>query len=205
MRTPVDTSPPEGRWQGRYRPPWACLALGMLAAASAAAQGPMAADLDARSTGMHWPAGFEPQKAELFAHNEARIDAPCATVWSRIVDARTWPGWYPNAQNVELLDGAEELGPDTRWRWTTFGLAIESRVNEFVPERRLAWFGGAPGQAPSFYHGWLLTPEGGGCHVAMDEVGIGSGAAAFRQLDEGRMHRGHALWLATLRWVAEGR
>jgi hypothetical protein len=39
----------------------------------------------------------------------------------------------------------------------------------------------------------------------MDEAGVGSGAAAFRCADEARMHRGHALWLATLKWVSEGR
>jgi hypothetical protein len=39
----------------------------------------------------------------------------------------------------------------------------------------------------------------------MDEAGVGPGAAAFHEADEGRMHRGHALWLATLKWVSEGR
>ena len=34
---------------------------------------------------------------------------------------------------------------------------------------------------------------------------FGPGAAAFHEADEGRMHRGHALWLATLKWVSEGR
>jgi hypothetical protein len=38
----------------------------------------------------------------------------------------------------------------------------------------------------------------------MDEAGVGPGAAAFRQADEGRMHRGHEMWLATLKWVSEG-
>jgi len=67
------------------------------------------------------------------------------------------------------------------------------------------WFGGAPGEAPAFYHSWLLKPDGNGCRAIMDEAGVGPGAAAFREADEGRMHRGHALWLATLEWVSEGR
>jgi hypothetical protein len=74
-----------------------------------------------------------------------------------------------------------------------------------VPNRRLGWFGGAPGETPAFYHSWLLAPEGDGCRVTMDEAGVGLGAAAFRRADEARMHRGHALWLATLKWVSEGR
>jgi len=130
----------------------AATALATLAGAAIAAglpQGQMASDLAARDPDIHWPAGFEPEKADLFAHNQARLNASCDTVWRHIVDARAWPTWYPNAQNVTLLGNAEALAPDVRWRWTTFGLAIESRVDEFVPGRRLGWFGGAPGEAPA--------------------------------------------------------
>ncbi|MBZ9758151.1 SRPBCC family protein [Mesorhizobium sp. ESP6-5] len=168
-------------------------------------KGRMTSDLATRDPDIHWPAGFEPDRADLFAHNEARLKVSCNTVWQQIVDARAWPTWYPNAQDVTLLDGAPLLGPDVRWTWTTFGLTIESRVHEFVPGRRLGWFGSAPGEAPAFYHTWLLRPDGDGCHVVMDEAGVGSGAAAFRKADEGRMHRGHALWLTTLEWVSQGR
>jgi hypothetical protein len=45
------------------------------------------------------------------------------------------------------------------FRWTTFGLAIESKVDEYVLNQRL----------------------------------------------ETLMHRGHDLWLATLKWVAEAK
>ena len=182
--------------------------LATLAGAAIAAgrpEGQMASDLATRDRDIHWPAGFEPEKADLFAHNEARLNASCDTVWRHIVDARAWPTWYPNAQNVTLLGNAEALAPDVRWRWTTFGLAIESRVDEFVPGRRLGWFGGAPGEAPAFYHSWLLKPDNNGCRAIMDEAGVGPGAAAFREADQGRMHRGHAVWLATLTWVSEGR
>ena len=37
----------------------------------------------------------------------------------------------------------------------------------------------------------------------MDEAGVGKDAAALRKSDETLMHRGHDLWLATLKWVAE--
>lgn len=189
----------------------AALVLAQLACESAlaselAAHGTMALDLAARSTAIHWPAAFDPQRAELFAHNELILDAACETVWRYIVDAAGWPDWYPNARGVQLLDGAPELAQGVRWRWTTFGFAIESRVHEFVTNERLGWFGRAPGQAPAFYHAWLLLPfKQTRCRVVMEEVGIGPDAAAFRAADEARMHRGHALWLATLKWVSEGR
>ena len=50
-----------------------------------------------------------------------------------------------------------------------------------------------------------LTGRGNGCQAVTDEVGNGPDAANLRQTDEGLMHRGHDLWLATLRWVAEGK
>jgi hypothetical protein len=40
-------------------------------------QGQMARDLATRDRDIHWPAGFEPEKADLFAHNEARLNASC--------------------------------------------------------------------------------------------------------------------------------
>jgi hypothetical protein len=55
------------------------------------------------------------------------------------------------------------------------------------------------------YHSWYLEPEGTICHVVMDEAGVGKDAAGLRKSDETLMHRGHDLWLATLKWVAEAK
>jgi hypothetical protein len=62
-----------------------------------------------------------------------------------------------------------------------------------------------PGEKPSFYHTWHLEPNGDGCRAVTDEVGTGSSAAHLRESDESLMHRGHDLWLATLKWMAEGK
>jgi hypothetical protein len=63
----------------------------------------------------------------------------------------------------------------------------------------------SPGTQPTFYHSWYLAPRGTGCLVVTDEVGNGPDAANLRHAGEGLMHRGHDLWLATLRWVAENK
>jgi hypothetical protein len=93
--------------------------LAMTAGAAAAAnkaqgarQGTMATDLAARAMGIHWPTGFEPERADLFAHNETVVEASCETVWQHIIDAHAWPQWYPNASGVRLLGGAGALAPD---------------------------------------------------------------------------------------------
>jgi hypothetical protein len=107
-----------------------------------------------------------------------------------------------------IVEGAQ-IAQGAVFRWTTFGLPLESKINEFVPYTRIGWYGYAPGTTPSaehsFYHTWFLTPEGDACRVVTDEVGMGKDAAHLRETDESLMHRGHDLWLATLKWVSEGR
>jgi hypothetical protein len=86
--------------------------------------------------------------------------ASCERVWRHIVEATKWPEWYPNSKNVQILgDQASVLKSDSVFRWTTFNLPLESRINEFVPFSRIGWFGYAPGTEPSFYHTWYLAPQ----------------------------------------------
>jgi hypothetical protein len=76
----------------------AATTLATLAAAAIAAgqpQGHMASDLATRDRDIHWPAGFEPEKADLFAHNEARLNASCDTVWRGTVRAIFWGLLWP--------------------------------------------------------------------------------------------------------------
>jgi len=164
----------------------------------------MKSDLANREKDIHWPQGFDPSQADLFSHNELLINASCARIWSHIIDANKWPEWYPNAREVKIT-GDNVLKDGTVFRWTTFGLPIESKVNEFTPYTRIGWYGYAPGTAPSFYHTWYLKTRGDGCLVVTDEVGKGKDAVHLRETDEGLMHRGHDLWLATLKWVSEGK
>jgi hypothetical protein len=162
-------------------------------------------DLTHREMDIHWPQGFDPSKADLFSHNSLLIHASCEKIWSHIVDATTWPSWYPNSKSVQITGGASKLDSGSVFRWQTFGIDLESRVNEFVPYTRIGWYGYAPGTEPTFYHTWYLKPQGEACMVITDEVGKGGDAKKLRQTDEGLMHRGHDLWLATLRWVSENK
>ncbi len=47
-------------------------------------------DRDQRSPDIHWPTGLSLKWVEVFAHNEIEINAPCATVWNRLVQAQLW-------------------------------------------------------------------------------------------------------------------
>jgi uncharacterized protein YndB with AHSA1/START domain len=188
----------------------ATLALGALLAPARAANQTgdsimtMKQDLVDREKDIHWPEGFDPSRADLFSHNALLINASCERIWGHIIDATKWPQWYPNSKDVHI-DGGDVLKGGTVFHWSTFGLPLESKVNEFVPYTRIGWYGYAPGTAPTFYHTWYLKPQGDACLVVTDEVGKGKDAAHLRETDESLMHRGHDLWLATLKWMSEGK
>ena len=60
-----------------------------------------------RAKDVHWPVGFLPEDADLFVHNEIVIDATCEKVFTNMADAQAWPSWYPNSQNVKLLNSSD--------------------------------------------------------------------------------------------------
>jgi len=155
-----------------------------------------------RSNEIHWPDGFHPEQADLFAHNEIVVHASCEKVFANIVDAPVWPSWYPNSHNVTLLNSPDgKLHEGTQFSWDTFGVHIESRVHEFVPNSRLGWFGDGTGM--NAYHTFLLLKTDEGCHIVTEEVVKGPGAVEFREKQPNTMHEGHDLWLSTLKQRSE--
>lgn len=160
------------------------------------------ADGALRSKDIHWPDGFDPEQADLFAHNEIVVHASCEKVFANIVDAQVWPSWYPNSQNVKLLNSPDgKLHEGARFSWDTFGVHIESQVHEFVPNSRIGWFGNGTGM--NAYHTFLLIRTGEGCRIVTEEVVKGPGAVEFRQKQPSAMHEGHDLWLRTLKQRSE--
>jgi uncharacterized protein YndB with AHSA1/START domain len=160
-------------------------------------------DLAHRSSAMHWPDSLNPRNANVFAHNEIVIDTPCASVWSGLVDAKAWPSWYTNSSNVNIAGAQNELRANAQFTWTTFGLTVHSRVNEFVRGSRIGWF--ADGAGVRAYHAWMLFPAGQKCHVVTEEASIGEVVVAARRSNSAFLHNGHALWLEELKRYVEGR
>ena len=64
-----------------------------------------------RNHQIHWPKGFDPEQADLFAHNEIDTRAGCEIAFSNLVDAEAWPSWYSNSKDVKVLNA-----PDHRLR-----------------------------------------------------------------------------------------
>lgn len=149
-----------------------------------------------------WPEKYHPNTSAVHVVNSLAMDASSQAVWNRLVRATEWPEWYPNAANVRLLDsesGTLELG--TRFRWKTFGMTIDCKVEEFQPAERLAWSSESRGM--SVYHAWLISPRGQGCHVLTEETQNGFLPRLGKMLMPVRMHKFHQIWLEQLNELAK--
>ena len=145
---------------------------------------------------IRWPAKFEPNRSPVHVRNELTMTAPASAVWAVLIAAPQWPAWYANAHDVAIEGGTAELSKGARFTWKTFGVALRSTVEEFVPETRIAWLAEAFGVAA--YHAWLITPTEGGCHVLTEETQHGVLARAGKLVFPSRMSDWHQRWLEGL-------
>jgi hypothetical protein len=117
-------------------------------------------------------------------------------VWPWLVRAQLWPTWYPNSENVVIEGGGPDLKVDTKFRWKTFGVTLDSAVAEFVPFERLAW--SAKSTGVDAYHAWLIARKPEGCHVLTEETQNGLLASLSNALRPGNMSKFHQVWLENL-------
>jgi hypothetical protein len=151
---------------------------------------------------IHWPEGFSPKQTDAFVHNQIFINAPAKVIWSNLVNAKDWPSWYSNSADVQITNAGEDrLGPKSQFKWKTFGFPVSSRVNEFVPETRLGWFG--DGTGIHAYHTWLIIEKSNGCEVITEETQNGPSAIAFNLNQPRAMYDAHDWWLAALKVRSE--
>jgi len=151
---------------------------------------------------INYPAQFEPQNSPVFVHNEIQINASPESVWSWLTNAPSWPDWYFNAANIELLlQKGEQLENDSKFKWKTFGNNLESEVKEFVPNERIAWM--AIGTGINAYHAWLIIPTLYGCKVITEETQHGWMCRLGKVLFPKRMFNYHQIWLEGLKAKAE--
>jgi uncharacterized protein YndB with AHSA1/START domain len=146
--------------------------------------------------GIRWPAEFEPWRAVVHAVNELEMQVSPSSVWKALIRASEWPLWYANAANVHIDGDVRDLSAGARFTWRTFGVYLVSRVEEFVPDERIAWTARSVGVW--VYHAWLITPADGGCRVLTEETQHGFLSRAAKLFFPGRMERWHQRWLEGL-------
>jgi Polyketide cyclase / dehydrase and lipid transport len=145
---------------------------------------------------IRWPEKYAPDKTKVHVHNELDMDVEPLQVWSWLIRAKLWPKWYKNSENVVIENGASDLSAGATFRWKTFGVHLESQVQEFEPPERLAWNGKGPGV--DVYHAWLIQKTFNGCHVITEENQRGLVAWASNALMPTRMSKAHQMWLEQL-------
>lgn len=145
---------------------------------------------------IRWPERFEPARSPVHVRNELAIAAAPAAVWAVLIEAAAWPNFYANAHDVQIEGGGQVLFDGARFRWRTFGVRLESTVEEFAPPARIAWTARAPGVLA--YHAWLIVPTAEGCRVITEETQQGWLARAGKLLSPRRMGAWHQRWLEGL-------
>jgi len=88
-----------------------------------------------------FPEKYSPSKSAIHAHNELFIRASAEKIWYWLTNASTWPDWYPNSSNIELIghDVNSHLKANTTFKWRTFNTNIVAEVTEYEVNKRLAW------------------------------------------------------------------
>ena len=149
-----------------------------------------------------YPQEFDPRNAPVFVRNEIEISATPEKVWKWLVSAKTWPDWYQNASEIELINQTgDKLLSGSFFRWKTFGVRLKSEVVEFLPYQRIAWL--AKGTGIQAYHAWLIIPTAPGCKVIMEETQSGWLCRLSHLFMPGRMHVFHQKWLEGLKHKSE--
>ena len=155
-----------------------------------------------------YPPECDPRVSAIYALNEIDVKAPAEVVWKLLIDAEHWASYFPPEDQVKILSGESELGPDTKWTRVTVGYPMHLVITEFVPGKRVSWKTTVDGDetGSTAYHGWVITPTETGCHVLSEETQQGE---FFVEL-LGRKHPGalfkyHQDWVELLAQAAEAK
>jgi len=152
---------------------------------------------------IRWPEKYSPNRTKVHVHNQLEMPVPSEVVWAWLIRAELWPTWYENSKRVLIEGGGPDLHPGSRFQWTTFGVRLDSKVEEFVPGERLGWSARATGV--DAYHAWLIENRPSGSYVLTEETQNGWLARLSNMLRPRNMSEQHQNWLEGLRRkAAEG-
>ena len=150
-----------------------------------------------------WPEKHSPAQTKVHVRNQLEMPVPSEVVWAWLIRAELWPTWYGNSKRVVIEGGGPDLRPGSRFRWTTFGVRLDSKVEEFLPGERLAWSARATGI--DAYHASLIEKRASGCYVLTEETQNGWLARLSNVLRPQNMNKQHQNWLEGLQQkAAEG-
>ncbi len=157
-----------------------------------------------KKTKVHWSPDFDPNKVKVptYAYNEVLCRAPVEAVFGWLMRAPRWPKWYPNSANVKLRSFAgNDLQHGMHFTWITFGVHVDTYVEEFEPPYRIAWRGFLMGS--EVIHAWVFERDGAGSKLITEEVQRGFVCILARDFFMQGLYKNHQLWLERLAAQAE--
>ncbi|SDG34797.1 MULTISPECIES: SRPBCC domain-containing protein [unclassified Duganella] len=161
-----------------------------------------------------WPQAYLPGTTDNYVSNEITVAGlSTAEVWQQLDDTRAWPAYYSNASEIRFHDGTGPmLSAGARFRFTTFGFAVEAEVVEYVPPvtgqaARIAWHGWVEGDATSrldVHHAWLFEDlPGGRVRILTQETQNGQPARELAVIQPNPMLNAHQEWIDGLAAAAK--
>jgi hypothetical protein len=155
---------------------------------------------------IHWPQDYLPGMTDNFVCNEVIVAGLTAVAaWRLLDDTTAWPTYYHNAAEIRFHDGSgPRLSPGARFRFTTFGFAVEAQVLEHVPPEagqagRVTWHGWVEGDSEhrlDACHAWLFEDlPGKRVRILTQETQFGAPARALALTRPNPMLNAHQDWL----------
>lgn len=162
---------------------------------------------------INWPDKYLPGMTDNFVSNEIIVHGlSMERVWEGLVNTSLWPSYYSNASDIVFHDGkGPKLEAGSKFKFTTFGLLVESEIVEFAPPvpgkaARISWKGVIDGGTPnemSVIHAWLLEElPGGRLRVLTQESQFGKTAKEMAVQRPNPMLNAHQEWLDGLQKTA---
>ncbi|MFG3206647.1 hypothetical protein [Streptomyces sp. NPDC048192] len=153
---------------------------------------------------LHWPIGYSPELADLWAIGETDIHARPDAVFGHLAGMCGGEGDFTGIDDGPSTDTEPpELRTDSEFVYRMDGPALHARVGECIPGSRLAWF--AQGIDLGLYQEWLLLARGGRTRALLGFAARGPAAIAHREADPAGARRLVDGWLAELRTRTERR
>jgi len=137
------------------------------------------------------------EDAPVVAHVQVQIAAPPGKVWELLIDAPNWPRWQKQIESVEAVG---PLTTGARFTWRTNGSRIQSQVQLFETERRLAWTGTA--FTAKAVHVWELKPIANNQTVVIVKESM-DGPLMANMFPSTKLRESDYAWLAALKGAAE--
>jgi len=138
------------------------------------------------------------ENAPVITRDEILIDAPLDTIWGLQTDISSWSQWQPDI-DASRIEGPLEVG--TVFRWQTYGLSIESTIQEIDAPRRIVWSGLAHGITA--IHVWTMTPSEDRVLVHTEESWDGDPKRAEPEEMQQALDSSLRAWLQSLKHKAE--